>query len=129
MNIPVIRKLKLSVPPLRTPSFRNSIASYPLTQFPLKLKTDNGPPFQSQSFAQFSQYMGFHHRKITPAWPKANSESQSFLRTLNKPYVLLTWRTKTGNKSYFFFCATTLPAPFPPLESPLLSFFLDVNSV
>ena len=40
---------------------------------PTEIKTDNGPPFQSHTFAQFAQYMGFHHRKITPVWPKANS--------------------------------------------------------
>ena len=46
---------------------------------PTEIKTDNGPPFQSNSFAQFAQYMGFHHRQITPAWPKANSMSERFM--------------------------------------------------
>ena len=50
---------------------------------PTEIKTDNGLPFQSNLFAQFAQYMGFYHRKITPTWPKANSESERFMRTLN----------------------------------------------
>ena len=54
---------------------------------PTEIKTDNGPPFQSHSFAQFAQYLGFHHRKITPEWPKANSESERFVRTLKKNFT------------------------------------------
>ncbi len=111
MNIPVIRKLKLSVPPLRTPSFRNSIASYPLTEFSLKLKTDYGPSFQSQSFAKFAQYMGFHHRKITPAWPKANSESQSFMRTLNKTLRAAHLENKNWQQVLFLFLRNYLATP------------------
>ena len=47
-------------------------------------KTDNGPHFQSEQFSNFAHYMGFKHRKITPMWPKANSESERFMRTLQK---------------------------------------------
>jgi hypothetical protein len=35
-------------------------------------------------FRPVRQYMGFHHRKITPEWPKANSESERFMRTIQK---------------------------------------------
>ena len=48
---------------------------------PREIKSDNGPPFQGHSFAQ---YMGFHHRKITLEWPKANSEAERFMRTIQK---------------------------------------------
>ena len=44
--------------------------------------------------------------------------------------VLLTWKTKIGNyRNCFFFCETTAPQLIPTLESPLLSYFLDVNSL
>ena len=33
---------------------------------PQVLRTDNGPPFNSEEFANFAQYMGFTHRKIMP---------------------------------------------------------------
>lgn len=51
---------------------------------PKVLKTDNGPPFNSNMFAQFAVYSGFHHRKITPFWPQANAIAERFMRTLGK---------------------------------------------
>ena len=51
---------------------------------PESLKTDNGPPFNSQDFARFADSMGFTHRKITPLWPRANGETERFMRTAKK---------------------------------------------
>ena len=51
---------------------------------PSVLKTDNGPAFKSHEFAQFAQYLGFKHRKITPLWPRANGEVENFNKTLGK---------------------------------------------
>ena len=48
------------------------------------VKTDNGPPFSSKEFSQFSAYLGFKHRKITPYWPRANGEVERLMRTLKK---------------------------------------------
>ena len=48
------------------------------------VKTDNGPPFNSHEFAQFSEYLGFKHRKITPLLPQANGEAERFMRTIGK---------------------------------------------
>ncbi|XP_014677756.1 PREDICTED: uncharacterized protein K02A2.6-like [Priapulus caudatus] len=48
------------------------------------VKTDNGPPFQSSEFANFAKYMGFHPRKVTPLWPEANGDVESFNKPLNK---------------------------------------------
>ncbi|KAK3749040.1 hypothetical protein QZH41_005695 [Actinostola sp. cb2023] len=42
-------------------------------QIPIKIRTDNGPPFNSESFAQYTRHMGIKHRKITPLWPEANA--------------------------------------------------------
>ena len=47
-------------------------------------KTDNGPPFNSTKFAQYAQYMGFKHRKITPRWPQANGQVETFNTPLMK---------------------------------------------
>ena len=33
---------------------------------PEEIRTDNGPPFNSSNFKEFSEHLGFHHRKITP---------------------------------------------------------------
>ena len=49
-----------------------------------QLKSDNGPPFQSQEFANFVNYYGFHHKRIAPVWPQANGEIERFVKTLSK---------------------------------------------
>lgn len=51
---------------------------------PETIKTDNGSPFQSHDFAQFTTNLGFTHRRITPLWPEANGEVERFMRTLGK---------------------------------------------
>ena len=51
---------------------------------PQEIRTDNGPPFNSEQFAVNAKQMGFHHRRITPAWPEANGEVERFMRTLKK---------------------------------------------
>ena len=51
---------------------------------PEVLKSDNGPPFNSNEFHQFAEYLGFRHRRITPYWPKANGEAERFVQTLEK---------------------------------------------
>jgi hypothetical protein len=48
------------------------------------LKTDNGPPFNSEQFRLFAEYMGFRHRRITPYWPEANAEVERFMRCIGK---------------------------------------------
>jgi len=39
---------------------------------PETIRTDNGPPFNSEQFKQYSNYMEFHHRRITPLLPQAD---------------------------------------------------------
>ena len=51
---------------------------------PVTLKSDNGAPMKSEAFRNFSNYLGFEHRKITPLWPKANSECERFNKTICK---------------------------------------------
>jgi len=48
------------------------------------LKTDNGPPFNSEEFKKFSEYLGFKHQKITPMWPQANAECERLMKSLAK---------------------------------------------
>lgn len=57
-----------------------------ISQFgcPNIIKTDNGPPFNSDAFKKYAQHMGFTHRKITPLWPQANSQAESFNKPLMK---------------------------------------------
>jgi hypothetical protein len=51
---------------------------------PEVLKTDNGTPFQSAQFAEFKEELGFKHKKITPYWPEANGQAESFMKCLGK---------------------------------------------
>jgi hypothetical protein len=51
---------------------------------PKTVKSDNGPPFNGQAFADFATRLGFHHRKITPLHPIANGEAERFMRTIEK---------------------------------------------
>ena len=51
---------------------------------PKTLKSDNGAPMNSHMFAQFAEYLGFHHRKITPRYPQANAICERFMRSLGK---------------------------------------------
>ncbi len=53
---------------------------------PSIVRTDNGPPFNSEQFAEFSKYLGFQHRRVTPLWPRANGEVERFMKTLKKQY-------------------------------------------
>ena len=48
------------------------------------LKSDNGPPFNGHEFENFSEYLGFKHRRITPYWPRANGEAERLVQTLEK---------------------------------------------
>ena len=51
---------------------------------PRVLKTDYGPPFNSDQFAQFATYLGCHHHKITLQWPQANATAERFMHTLGR---------------------------------------------
>ena len=46
---------------------------------PKVVKSNNGPPFNGHEFAQFANYLGFKHRKVTPLWPEANGEVERFM--------------------------------------------------
>ena len=70
---------------------------------PAEIKSDNGPPFQSHSFARFAQHMGFHHQKITPEWPQANSESERFMRTIQKTLRAAHLESKYWKQELFLF--------------------------
>ena len=48
------------------------------------LKSDNGPPFNGHEFKNFTDYLGFKHRRITPCWPRANGEAGRLVQTLGK---------------------------------------------
>lgn len=59
------------------------------------LRSDNGAPFNGQQFTKWASTVGFHHRKVTPLWPRANGEAENFMKTLGK--AVRTAQLETGN--------------------------------
>ena len=55
---------------------------------PVSVSSDNGPPFNSQDFSDFSNYLGFCHERKTPLNPQANAEAEQFMRVLKKLYQI-----------------------------------------
>ena len=51
---------------------------------PLKLKSDNGPPFTSKEFKDYLAKLGLEHETSTPEWPQGNSEADAFMKPLAK---------------------------------------------
>ena len=51
---------------------------------PRILKTDNGPPFNSENFERFAQETGFHHRRTTPEHPQSNGAIEAFNKVIEK---------------------------------------------
>ena len=60
------------------------------------MKTDNGTLFQSKLWSDFCIHHNVKHRKITPIWPQANAQADSF----NKPMMKSIRIANTTNKSW-----------------------------
>ncbi|CAF1064638.1 unnamed protein product [Brachionus calyciflorus] len=79
---------------------------------PEAVKSDNGPPFNSYKFKQFSLEQGFIHKKITPLWPISNDwegELTEFLRNYRDTPHSSTG--ETPNKLMFQYNAKTSKLP------------------
>jgi hypothetical protein len=51
---------------------------------PVRLKSDNGPPFNTNEFESMCTFFGIKHQLITSYWPRADSVLERFNRNLNK---------------------------------------------
>ncbi|XP_064470096.1 uncharacterized protein K02A2.6-like [Ornithodoros turicata] len=80
-RFPVIRTLKSLDTDRVTKALRDI---FTLFGMPVKVKTDNGPPFSGYKFKYFMADLGIHHHLITPLWPEANGEVERLMRTINK---------------------------------------------
>ena len=60
------------------PIFRRVFDTY---RVPKEIKSDNGQPFNSHKFEEYTQGEGFEHRKVTPGWAEANSDVERFMQT------------------------------------------------
>lgn len=80
---------------------------------PEEITTDNGPPFNSKAFAQFAANAGFHHRKVTPLWPQANGQAESFMKNLGKAIRVAILEKKDWAKSLDQFLVAYRATPHP----------------
>jgi hypothetical protein len=64
--------------------------------YPEQVKTDNGPPFQSNQWCQFMKFNGISHRKITPLWPQANAQ----VERMNQPILKAIRSTVVQHRSW-----------------------------
>ena len=51
---------------------------------PLKIKSDNGPPFNGEEFSNFSKIHGFKHRKLTLKHSQGNGEIENYMKQIKK---------------------------------------------
>jgi hypothetical protein len=83
-----------SVDMIATTSFNETSSAlnnlFAMFEAPLIYETDNGPPFQAFRLAEFAKQWGFRHRKVTPLWPRANGEVESFMKKLGKVLKIAT---------------------------------------
>jgi hypothetical protein len=63
--------------------------------------------FNGDEFRQFAEHMGFKHRKITPLWPRANSECEKNDEEYRKGGPCSKYRTEIGSKRFMLFYVIT----------------------
>jgi len=51
---------------------------------PQVVRSDNGPPFNSEEIRKYMVENGISHLRITPLWPQANSEAENFMKPMTK---------------------------------------------
>ena len=52
--------------------------------YPDVCKSDNGPPFDSDTFRNYMEAKAIHHRRITPLHPQSNAKCERFMRIIGK---------------------------------------------
>ena len=50
----------------------------------MRVRSDNGSPFQSKEFSDYARFMGFEHDPVTPVYPKANGLVENFNKNIVK---------------------------------------------
>ena len=77
------------------------------------IRTDNGPPFNSSSFKRFSQQYGFQTQKVTPLWPEANGQAESFMKCLGKVVPTAHIKNSDWEKALYSFLMAYRATPHP----------------
>ena len=67
------------------------------------IKSDNGPPFNSNDIKQYMKENGIKHQRLTPLWPQANSEAENFMKPMEKAIRAARIEKKDWRKELFSF--------------------------
>ena len=51
---------------------------------PTVIKSDNGPPYNSQEYRRYLEALGIRPEFSTPYWPQGNAETERFMQPLGK---------------------------------------------
>ena len=85
--------------------------------YPEMHRTDNGPPFDSKAFAEFSQGSGIDHVKTFPYHPQANP-AETFMRPLGKALKAAHFNKKDKHTAIKEVLATYRATPHPATGVP-----------
>ena len=57
---------------------------FTLMGYLLIIEPGNGPSFNGTNWQEYCRRMGIRHKSVTPYWPQANGQSESFMRSMKK---------------------------------------------
>ena len=84
---------------------------------PDTIRTDNGPPFNSKAYKDFSKRSGFQTQKVTPLWPQANGQAESFMKCLGKVVRTAHIEKKDWQRALDNFLLAYRATPHPSTDS------------
>ena len=80
--------------------------------YPDTHRTDNGPPFDSQEFNEFSRSHGIKHRKVFPYHPQANPV-ETLMKPLGKAMKIANYGRQSKGKALNSFLTSYRSTPHP----------------
>lgn len=80
-KFPIVEAIRNTSADLLIDFLQRTIATFGI---PNTIISDNGPPFKSYKLRKFFNKLRIKHQRITPLWPQANSQAESFMKPLMK---------------------------------------------
>ena len=86
---------------------------------PTNLKSDNGPPMNSQNFKIYTEALGIKWKPSTPLWPRGNANAESVMKPIGKLMKACAiegtpWKQELQR---FLLSYRTIPPPPPPYKT------------
>ena len=80
-KFPIVEAIRNTSADLLIDFLQRTIATFGISH---TIISDNGPPFKSYKLRKFFDKLRIKHQRITPLWPQANSQAESFMKPLMK---------------------------------------------